>query len=225
MYDIFIATGVAIGATIALIIYSKLKNGKVEKMLMVNGVIISILGGVTLLLHDKTFIMWKPTVLYWLLAAVLLISNIFFKKNLIQQMMGKMLNPPTSTWSSLNLVWVAFLVAMGFLNLYVAYSFSEDTWVNIIAEDAPNSLDKRMASRPAHLERITTLQDQGKLVLAGPFPAIDSNDPGSAGFTGSLIVAEFDDLAAAKTWADADPFVAAGVYINVIVKPFRQTLP
>ncbi len=130
MYDIFIATGVAIGATIALIIYSKVRHGKVEKMLMVNGVIISILGGVTLLLHDKTFIMWKPTVLYWLLAGVLLISNIFFKKNLIQQMMGKMLNPPTSTWSSLNLVWVAFLVAMGFLNLYVAYNFSEDTWVN-----------------------------------------------------------------------------------------------
>lgn len=130
MYDIFIATGVAIGATIALIIYSKLKNGKVEKMLMVNGVIISILGGVTLLLHDKTFIMWKPTVLYWLLAAVLLISNIFFKKNLVKQMMAKMLNPPTSTWTSLNLAWVAFLVAMGFLNLYVAYRFSEDTWVN-----------------------------------------------------------------------------------------------
>ncbi len=95
----------------------------------------------------------------------------------------------------------------------------------IIAEDAPNSLDKRMASRPAHLERITALQDQGKLILAGPFPAIDSNDPGSAGFTGSLIVAEFDDLAAAKAWADADPFVEAGVYIDVIVKPFRQTLP
>ncbi len=95
----------------------------------------------------------------------------------------------------------------------------------IIAEDAPDSLDKRMASRPAHLARITVLQDQGKLILAGPFPAIDSNDPGNAGFTGSLIVAEFDDLTAAKAWADADPFVTAGVYINVIVKPFRKTLP
>lgn len=95
----------------------------------------------------------------------------------------------------------------------------------IIAEDAPNSLEKRMASRPAHLERITALQDQGSLILAGPFPAIDSEVPGNAGFTGSLIVAEFDDLAAAKAWADADPFVEAGVYIDVIVKPFRQTLP
>ncbi len=95
----------------------------------------------------------------------------------------------------------------------------------IIAEDTPNSLDKRMAARPAHLERLTALQDQGKLILAGPFPAVDSNDPGPAGFSGSLIVAEFTDLAAAKTWADADPFVAAGVYSNVIVKPFRKTLP
>ncbi|MFW5431751.1 MAG: septation protein A [Methylophilaceae bacterium] len=130
LYDIFTATAIAIGATIALIIYSKIRHGKVEKMLMINGIIISILGGITLLLHDKTFIMWKPTVLYWLLAGALLISNIFFKKNLIQQMMGKMLNPPTSTWSKLNLVWVIFLIALGFLNLYIAFNYSEDTWVN-----------------------------------------------------------------------------------------------
>jgi len=130
LYDIFIATGVAIGATIALIIYSKVRHGKVEKMLMVNGVIISLLGGITLLLHDKTFIMWKPTVLYWLLACILLASSIFFKKNLIRQMMEKMLNPPASTWATLNFAWVIFLVAMGFLNLYIAYNFSENTWVN-----------------------------------------------------------------------------------------------
>ena len=85
LYDIFIATAIAIGATIAMIVYSKLCHGKVEKMLMINGAIISILGGITLLLHDKTYIMWKPTVLYWLMAAALLISNLFFKKNLIQQ--------------------------------------------------------------------------------------------------------------------------------------------
>lgn len=130
LYDIFIATGVAIGATIALIIYSKVRHGKVEKMLLINGAIISVLGGITLLLHDKTYIMWKPTVLYWLLAGALLISNLFFKKNLIQKMMGKMLNPPTSTWNKLNLIWVVFLIALGFLNLYVAFNFSEDTWVN-----------------------------------------------------------------------------------------------
>ncbi|MEE9331019.1 MAG: YciI family protein [Methylophilaceae bacterium] len=98
-------------------------------------------------------------------------------------------------------------------------------WYAIIAEDAPNSLENRMAARPEHLARLTALQDQGRLILAGPFPAIDSIDPGVAGFSGSLIVAEFDDLATAKEWADADPFVTANVYINVIVKPFRKTLP
>lgn len=95
----------------------------------------------------------------------------------------------------------------------------------IIAEDASNSLEKRLANRPAHLARLNELQNQGRLLLAGPMPAIDSVDPGPAGFTGSLIVAEFSDLQAAKDWANADPFVNAGVYANVSVKPFRKTLP
>ena len=95
----------------------------------------------------------------------------------------------------------------------------------IIAEDASNSLEKRLANRPAHLARLDELQNQGRLLLAGPMPAIDSVDPGPAGFTGSLIVAEFRDLQAAKDWANADPFVNAGVYANVRVKPFRKTLP
>ncbi|CAD5202187.1 YciI family protein [Pseudomonas sp. FEN] len=95
----------------------------------------------------------------------------------------------------------------------------------IIATDVENSLDKRLAVRPAHLERLHQLQAQGRLVLAGPHPAVDSNDPGAAGFSGSLIVAEFDSLNAAQAWAGADPFVAAGVYANVLVKPFKQVLP
>lgn len=95
----------------------------------------------------------------------------------------------------------------------------------IMAEDAANSLEKRLEARPAHLARLTTLQNQGRLLLAGPFPAIDSIDPGAAGFTGSLIVAEFANLADAKIWAETDPFVIAGVYANVAVKPFRKTLP
>ena len=82
-----------------------------------------------------------------------------------------------------------------------------------------------MNARPAHLARLTALQAEGRLLLAGPFPAIDSNDPGPAGFTGSLIVAEFENFEAAKIWADADPFVSAGVYSSVEVKPFRKTLP
>lgn len=130
LYDIFTATAIAIGATIALIIYAKIRHGVVEKMLLVNGAIISVLGGVTLLLHDKTYIMWKPTVLYWLLAAVLLIANLFFKKNFIQQMMGKMLNAPKPVWDKLNLAWVLFLVILGFVNLYVAFNYSENAWVN-----------------------------------------------------------------------------------------------
>jgi uncharacterized protein YciI len=98
-------------------------------------------------------------------------------------------------------------------------------WYAIVAEDAPNSLEKRLAHRPAHLERINALNNTGRLLLAGPFPAIDNNDPGPAGFTGSLIVAEFDNLEAATNWANTDPFLVAGVYANVMVKPFRKTLP
>jgi uncharacterized protein YciI len=95
----------------------------------------------------------------------------------------------------------------------------------IVGQDVPDSLNKRLAARPAHLERLHALQQSGRLLLAGPFPAIDSNDPGPAGFTGSLIVAEFDTLAAAQVWADADPYLAAGVYASVSVKPFRKALP
>lgn len=129
-YGIFFATAIAIGATLAMIVYSKLRHGTVEKMLWINGIIISVLGGITLLLHDQTYIMWKPTVLYWLAAAILLVSNVFFKKNFIQQMMGKMLNPPQNIWHTLNWLWVFFLIALGFLNLYIAFNFNLDTWVN-----------------------------------------------------------------------------------------------
>ena len=98
-------------------------------------------------------------------------------------------------------------------------------WYAIISQDVENSLEKRMGARPAHLERLNTLKGEGRLLIAGPHPAIDSNDPGEAGFTGSLVVAEFDSLEAAQSWADADPYVAAGVYTNVIVKPFKKVLP
>ncbi|GAA0253402.1 MULTISPECIES: YciI family protein [Pseudomonas] len=95
----------------------------------------------------------------------------------------------------------------------------------IIATDVAHSLDKRMSVRPAHVERLKQLQAEGRIVLAGPHPAVESDDPGEAGFTGSLIVAEFPSLADAKAWADADPYVAAGVYANVVIKPFKQVLP
>ncbi len=95
----------------------------------------------------------------------------------------------------------------------------------IVGEDVPNSLEQRLASRPAHLARLTALEAAGRMVLGGPFPSIDSADPGPAGFSGSLIVAEFESLAAAQAWADADPYVAAGVYGRVTVRPFKQVLP
>ena len=95
----------------------------------------------------------------------------------------------------------------------------------IIAQDREDSLDDRLAARPAHLERLQRLQDAGRLLLAGPHPAIDSEDPGEAGFTGSLIVAEFPDLGAARDWAAEDPYVAANVFADVTVKPFRKVFP
>jgi intracellular septation protein len=129
-FGIFTATSVAILATLGQIIYSKLRHGKVEKMLLVSGAIIGLLGGITLILHDKSYIMWKPTVLYWVMAAVLLLSNLFFKKNYIQQIMGKMIDAPTAIWTRLNYAWIIFLILLGFLNLYVAFNFDENTWVN-----------------------------------------------------------------------------------------------
>lgn len=95
----------------------------------------------------------------------------------------------------------------------------------IISEDAPGSLSKRQVTRPAHLARLEALQQLGRLVLAGPHPAIDCENPGDAGFTGSLVVAEFESLLAAQAWADADPYNDAGVYARVIVKPFKQVFP
>lgn len=95
----------------------------------------------------------------------------------------------------------------------------------ILAEDAKNSLEKRLAARPAHLERLEKLKDQGRLLLAGPHPAIDTDDPGPAGFIGSLVVAEFSSRADAEVWAAGDPYVTAGVYAKVEIKPFKKVLP
>ena len=98
-------------------------------------------------------------------------------------------------------------------------------WYSIIGQDVPNSRGKRIATRPAHVARLQELQNQGRLLLAGPFPAVDAMDPGEAGFTGSLIVAEFPSLPAAQDWAKADPYATAGVYAEVHVQPFRKTFP
>jgi uncharacterized protein YciI len=98
-------------------------------------------------------------------------------------------------------------------------------WYVIIGEDHPNSLDKRLSVREQHVQRLNVLKQENRLLLAGPNPAVDSDDPGEAGFTGSIIVAQFESLAAAERWASDDPYVGAGVYKNVTVKPFKKVLP
>ena len=98
-------------------------------------------------------------------------------------------------------------------------------WYAIISEDVEDSLPLRATAREAHLARLRALVDEGRLLIAGPHPGVDAEDPGAAGFTGSLVVAEFESLSDAEAWADADPYVDAGVYRNVVVKPFRKVLP
>jgi len=95
----------------------------------------------------------------------------------------------------------------------------------LISQDAAGTLEKRLAARPEHLKRLEQLRDEGRLILAGPHPAIDSDDPGPAGFTGSLVIAEFESLEEARHWANADPYLAAGVYEQLTVKPFKKVLP
>ena len=128
-YDIFFAAAVAIAATIAQIGWLRFRQHQIDKMMWVNLGIIVVFGGATLVSQDETFIKWKPTVLYWLMATVLIISNQFFKKNLIQAMLEKQVALPSIIWNKLNLSWVGFFLLMGCLNLYVAFNFSVDSWV------------------------------------------------------------------------------------------------
>jgi len=130
MYDIFIATAVAIIATLIQIIFAYMRNKKVDKMLLFNGIIITLLGGLTILLKDKTFIMWKPSVIYWALSLSLLISNSFFNKNLIKLAIGHQVQLKDIYWNKLNWATTFFFTSLGFINLYVAFNFDENTWVN-----------------------------------------------------------------------------------------------
>ncbi len=128
--DIYVATFVAIVANIGQIAWLRLTGKKVEPMMWISLAIIAVFGGATLWLQDETFIKWKPTVLYWLFGAVLLFSQFAFGKNLIRAMMQKTLALPELIWQRLNLSWAVFFTLMGFINLYVAYNFSTDAWVN-----------------------------------------------------------------------------------------------
>ena len=127
---IYVATAVAIAATVAQIIWTKVRHGKVDTMLWVSFAIISVFGGATLLLHDETFIKWKPTVLYWMFSAILLVSNVMFRKNLMRSLLQEKIALPLHVWHRLNLSWSLFFAVLGFINLYVAFNFSTDSWVN-----------------------------------------------------------------------------------------------
>lgn len=130
LYDIFVATAVAIAASILQILWVWWRHRQIEKMMWINLMIIIVFGGATLVLQDETFIKWKPTVLYWLFATGLLVSNVIFKKNLIQTMMEKQMALPIPVWNQLNISWIIFFVVMGLINLYVAFNFPIGTWVS-----------------------------------------------------------------------------------------------
>ena len=128
--DIYVATGVAIAATFVQVGWLKLRGRRVEPMLWASLAIIAVFGGATLVLQDETFIKWKPTVLYWLFGAVLALSALVFRRNLIRAMLSEQMQLPDPVWARLNLSWVGFFVFMGAANLWVAYTFSTDLWVN-----------------------------------------------------------------------------------------------
>ena len=130
MFNVYVATGTAIAATIAQIGWVKWRHGKVDTMLWVSFAIITVFGGATLILHDETFIKFKPTILYWVFATILLGSNLLLKKNLMRTLLKEKLTLPTKVWNQVNLGWSLFFVLLGIVNLYVAFNFSTDAWVN-----------------------------------------------------------------------------------------------
>lgn len=129
-FGIYVATASAIAATLVQIIWTKWRHGKVDTMLWVSFGIIAVFGGATLLLHDETFIKWKPTILYWVFAGTLLFSNLLFKKNLMRSLLQEKMALPVRVWNQVNLSWGLFFAALGVINLYVAFNFSTDAWVN-----------------------------------------------------------------------------------------------
>lgn len=130
VWGIYTATAVAIAATIAQIVYLRVRNGRVEPMQWVSLGVIVVFGGATLLSHSDTFIKWKPTVLYWLMGAALVVGQLFFRKNLIRSLMGGQMELPEAAWRTMNWSWTGFFLVMGVVNLWVAYTFSTDAWVN-----------------------------------------------------------------------------------------------
>ena len=128
--DIYTATAVAIAASILQIVYTYIKNKKIEPPMLIGLAVIVIFGGATLIVHEELFIKWKPTVLYWIFSSILLIGRIVFKKNLIYELLHKQMEIPSHIWEKMNIMWILFFAAIGGLNLYIVYNYSTDTWVN-----------------------------------------------------------------------------------------------
>jgi len=129
-HGIYVATGVAMFATLVQIIWCKYKHGKVDTMLWISFTVVGVFGSATLLLHNEMFIKLKPSVLYWMFAGILLVSNLAFKKNLMRSLLHEKMALPVHAWNRLNLIWSLFFGVLGFINLYVAFNFSTDTWVD-----------------------------------------------------------------------------------------------
>lgn len=159
-YGIFTATATAIAATILQVIWVKFRHGKVDTMLWVNFGIITLFGGATLLLQDENFIKWKPTILYWLFAALLLLSPLLFGKNLLRSMLQEKLTLPDKIWGWVNLSWGLFFTLMGIVNLYVAFNFSTDAWVNFKLFGATGMMLVFMLLQAAILSKHITHQEE-----------------------------------------------------------------
>ncbi len=167
-YDIYVATAVAIVATLVQIGWTWLRYRKVDRMLWVSLAVIGLLGGATLMLQDELFIMWKPTVLYWLFSIILLVSSVFFKKNLIQVLLEKQLVLPKSVWSKLNVSWAVFFIFMGGINLHIAYGYSLDTWVNFKLFGSTGLMIIFVVAQVMMLGKYTKLSEEDKEIIAVP---------------------------------------------------------
>lgn len=130
MAPILLATIVVIAATVAQIIWVRVRHGKVDKMLWISLALVVVFGGMTLIFQDESFIKWKPTILYWVFASSMAFSAVFLKKNAIKAMLGEQMTLPDAVWSKVNISWIAFFSCMGLLNLYIAFNFPTDVWVN-----------------------------------------------------------------------------------------------
>ncbi|MBK9615683.1 MAG: septation protein A [Uliginosibacterium sp.] len=158
--SIYVATAVAIGAAVLQLLYARLVLKRIDAMLWFSCGVVVVFGGLTLALHNPTFIKWKPTIIYWSMGLALAFSAAFLKRNLISKLMGQQISLPDEVWGRLNLAWIAFLLAVGTLNLFVAYSFSESTWVNFKLFGIMGLMLVFIVAQAAFLSRY--MKDEGK---------------------------------------------------------------